>query len=140
MMPYTIGEVAKKFNLTHSTIRYYDQEGLIPNITKDERGNRIFDEEALAGLMTIECLKKSGMPIKDIKKFIDWCQQGDDSLQDRLAMFVAQKEALQAHIQELEHTLTYIDYKVAYYTKALADGTEENVKAHMTNPVLHQIR
>ncbi len=72
-MADTIGAVAKKFNLNPSTLRYYDAEGLIPAIKKNEQGNRIFDEEAVSTLFTIECLKKSGMSIKEIKTFMSWC-------------------------------------------------------------------
>jgi DNA-binding transcriptional MerR regulator len=135
-MKYRIGEVAKKFNLSISTLRYYDKEGLIPFLEKNESGNRIFDDEAISGLITIECLKKSGLSIKDIKTFIDWCREGDESLKDRLEMFLARREALQSQIKELESTLNYIDYKVEYYTKAVADGTERIVKENMTNPRL----
>jgi len=135
-MQYTIGEVAKRFNVNISTLRYYDKEGLIPHLEKNESGNRIFDDESISGLITIECLKKSGMSIKDIKTFIDWCQEGDESLKDRLEMFLARREVLQSQIKELENTLKYIDYKVEYYTKAVADGTERIVKENMSNPRL----
>jgi DNA-binding transcriptional MerR regulator len=135
-MRNTIGEVAKKFNLNISTIRYYDKEGLIPNLEKNESGIRIFDEEAVSALIAIECLKKSGMSIKDIKTFIDWCQEGDETLKERLEMFLARREALQSQIKELESTLNYIEYKVEYYTKAVTDGTEKMVKETMSNPRL----
>jgi DNA-binding transcriptional MerR regulator len=135
-MRYTIGEVAKKFNINISTLRYYDKEGLIPNLEKNESGNRVFDEEAISGLITIECLKKSGMSIKDVKTFIDWCQEGDETLKERLEMFLTRREALQSQIKELQSTLNYIDYKVEYYTKAVLDGTEKVVKEKMSNPRL----
>ncbi|MCM3690826.1 MerR family transcriptional regulator [Neobacillus niacini] len=135
-MRNTIGEVAKKFNLNISTLRYYDKEGLIPNLEKNESGIRIFDEEAVSALIAIECLKKSGMSIKDIKTFIDWCQEGDETLKERLEMFLARREALQSQIKELESTLNYIEYKVEYYTKAVTDGTEKMVKETMSNPRL----
>lgn len=139
-MQYTIGEVAKKFNVNISTLRYYDRMGLIPNLEKSESGNRIFNEEAISGLITIECLKQSGMSLKDIKTFIDWCKEGDESLKDRLEMFLAHREALQSQIKELEDTLSYINFKVDYYTKAVADGTERIVKDNLSNPRLLEIQ
>ena len=139
-MQYTISEVAKKFNVNISTLRYYDKEGLIPQLEKSESGNRIFDDEAISGLITIECLKRSGMSIKDIKTFIDWCQTGDESLEDRLEMFLGRREALQSQIKELESTLNYIEYKVDYYTKAVADGTERIVKETVSNPRLLEMQ
>ncbi|WP_430610366.1 MerR family transcriptional regulator [Enterococcus sp. DIV0876] len=127
-MEDTIGTIAKKFKLNPSTLRYYDAQGLIPAIKKNEQGMRLFDEEAVSTLFTIECLKKSGMSLKEIKTFITWCQVGDESLGERLAMFNERKEALQAQISELEETLAYIDYKISYYTQAVADQTEAHVK------------
>lgn len=127
-MTHTIGAVAKQFNINPSTLRYYDAQGLIPAIKKNEHGVRLFDEEAISTLITIECLKKSGMSLKNIKTFITWCQMGDTSLDQRLAMFKERKESLQAQINELVDTLDYIDYKISYYTQAVTDGTEDSVK------------
>lgn len=135
-MNYTIGEVAKRFNLNASTLRYYDKQGLIPDLKKDEHGNRVFDENAITCLITIECLKESGMSLKDIRAFIDWCQEGDVSLAARLDMFYQRREAVQAQIKELEDTLAYIDFKIGYYSQAVADGTEQRVKETMVNPRL----
>lgn len=135
-MNYTIGEVAKRFHLNASTLRYYDKQGLIPDLKKDENGNRVFDESAITCLITIECLKESGMALKDIKTFIDWCKEGDSSLTARLNMFYQRQEAVKAQIKELEKTLAYIDFKIDYYSQAVADGTEQKVKETMVNPRL----
>ncbi|MGM0213323.1 MerR family transcriptional regulator [Enterococcus sp. AZ109] len=137
-MEYTIGEAAKRFNLNISTLRYYDKQGLIPNLQKNQSGNRIFDENAITCLITIECLKESGMSLKEIKTFIDWCKEGDLSLEKRLEMFLQQRKAVEAQIKELEDTLAYIDFKVGYYTQAVNDGTEQYVKESMINPRLFE--
>ena len=73
MKRYTIGEVAKMYGIAPSALRYYDKEGLLPFIERTEGGARLFKEEDLEWLTTIECLKDTGMPIKMIKQFIDWC-------------------------------------------------------------------
>lgn len=67
---YSIGEVAHQFGLSISTIRYYDKQGLIPNLNKDQTGNRTFTEQNMATIKIIQCLKLAGMQIKDIKVFI----------------------------------------------------------------------
>ena len=72
MSTYTIKDAAKLMNVPPSTIRYYDKEGLIPSIKRKETGYRIFTEEALSALKIIDCLKKTGMPIKDIRQFFQW--------------------------------------------------------------------
>ncbi len=135
-MNYTIGEAAKRFQLNISTLRYYDKQGLIPDLQKNASGNRIFDENAIACLITIECLKESGMSLKEIKTFIDWCKEGDETLEERLNMFYQRREAVEAQIKELENTLAYIDFKIGYYSQAVEDGTEQKVKETMINPRL----
>jgi DNA-binding transcriptional MerR regulator len=123
-MTYTIGEVAKLLNLSVFTIRYYDKEGLLPFIERNSCGKRIFSEADLSTLHIIECLKLTGMPIKEIKRFIDWCSQGDASLEQRYNMFLERKAAVEAQMQELKKTLEVIEYKCWYYKTALDAGTE----------------
>ena len=74
-MYYTISEVAKKFNLTISTLRYYDNEGLFPNLER-KSGVRMFQDREIETIRVIECLKKSGLEIKEIKHFMELCQKG----------------------------------------------------------------
>lgn len=128
---YSIGEVAKMFNLTVPTLRYYDKEGLIPNLYKNSSGIRQFTEENLGAIQTIECLKKAGMPIKDIKSFIDLCGEGDGSLNERLEMFKSLKKNVIKQIVEMQKTLDMINFKCHYYETAVNDGTEANVKEAM---------
>ncbi|GJM74576.1 hypothetical protein HMSSN036_67920 [Paenibacillus macerans] len=76
MKTYSISEVAKELNLTPYTLRYYDKEGLIPFVERTAGGTRLFKESDIEALKIIECLKSTGMPIKEIKNFIDWCSEG----------------------------------------------------------------
>ena len=122
-MQYTIGELSKQRNIPASTLRYYDKEGLLPCMKRTDGGNRIFDDETLARLSIVECLKKTGLSIKDIKAFIDWCEEGDSTIDDRLQLFLRQREAVLAQINQLKCTLQTIDYKIWYYETAKAAGT-----------------
>ncbi|MDO5292919.1 MAG: MerR family transcriptional regulator [bacterium] len=124
MQTYSIGEVGKLLNLTSYTLRYYEKEGLLPNIKRSESGIRRFTEADLGFLKVIDCLKATGMPIKDIKQFIDWCGQGDESLKERYEMFLERKAIVQKQIEELEQVMETIDYKCEYYRTALEAGTE----------------
>ena len=72
-----ISEISKLTKLSISTLRYYDAQGLLPNIKRDKEGNRNFDQQDINTIKIIECLKISGLKIKEIKKFMDWCQEGD---------------------------------------------------------------
>ena len=123
-----IGEVAAQFGLTVPTIRYYDQEGLIPNLQKNESGQRVFTAENIDALQIIECLKDSGMAIKDIKQFMQWVSEGDETLYNRREMFVRLRAQMQEKMNRLQQTMHVLDYKVGYYSKAVQDGTEKYVK------------
>lgn len=124
-MKLTISEVAEKMNLTAHTIRYYDKEGLLPFVERTESGIRYFGKNDLEGLALINCLKSTGMPIKKIKAFIDWCTEGDSTLEQRYEMFLERKESVLEQIAELQKALDRIDHKCWYYKAALEAGTEK---------------
>lgn len=123
---YTIGQVSKLFNLPVSTLRYYDKEGLFPNI-KRSSGIRQFSETELETLRVIECLKKSGLEIKDIKQFINWCSEGNKTYQQRRNLFEQQKKQVEAEIERLNHVLNMIKFKCWYYDEAIKDGNEDRL-------------
>lgn len=128
---YSIGEVANMFNLSVPTLRYYDKENLIPNLQKTESGIRKFNQDNIEAIQVIECLKKAGMPIKDIKIFMAQTQKGDETLPDRLAMFKRLRKQVEAQMRELQKTLDTINFKCDYYQTAVDDGTEKYVKENM---------
>jgi DNA-binding transcriptional MerR regulator len=125
---YTIGQVSEMFNLPVSTLRYYDKEGLFPNITRSS-GIRRFSDNELEALRIIECLKKSGMEIKDIKKFMEWCKQGSSTYPMRKDLFVKQKAVVEQKIEKLERVLDMLRFKCWYYDQAIADGNEDRLQA-----------
>lgn len=123
-MSYSIGQVSKMLNLSVPTLRYYDKEGLLPLLERTETGIRKFNDIDIESLKIVECLKASGMPIKDIKVFINWCGQGDATLKERYDMFLERKAAVEKQIEELEKVKETIDFKCWYYKTALDAGTE----------------
>jgi DNA-binding transcriptional MerR regulator len=123
MMIYTVGEVAKKLNIAASTLRYYDKEGLLPFLERSSGGIRMFKDEDLSGLQMIECLKKTGMPIKDIKHFMDCCIEGDSTIEERLLIMQAQRDSVIAQIKEMQEMLETLNYKCWYYETAKEAGT-----------------
>lgn len=124
---YTIGQVSEMFDLPISTLRYYDKEGFFPNLVR--KGNiRYFSNNEIEALRLIECLKKSGLGIKEINQFFTWVSQGSSSFEKRKELFEARKEAVEAEIQNLQKTLSLLEFKCWYYTKAMEDGTEEYIR------------
>ncbi|KAF6576227.1 MULTISPECIES: MerR family transcriptional regulator [Paenibacillus] len=124
MKTYSISEVAKELNLTAYTLRYYDKEGLMPFVERTSSGTRLFKESDIDALTIIECLKSTGMPIKEIKNFIDWCSGGDSTLQQRYDMFMERKATVEVQMEELKKTMEVIEHKCSYYKTALEAGTE----------------
>ena len=124
-MPYTIKQAAELTNLTPVTLRYYDKQGLLPFMERRESGYRMFSDGDIAMLRVIECLKKSGMSIKDIRQFSEWVLMGDDSLQERYKMFLERKKAVEAQLADLQKTLDFINHKCWYYETAIEAGTEK---------------
>lgn len=136
---YTIKDISEKFNLNISTIRYYDKEGLLKNI-KRENGIRKFDDNDINTIFYIECLKKSGMQLKEIKQFLDYAQEGDSTLKERLEMILSQKEKVKNKIIELEKVLNLLKYKTWYYTTAVSLNSEEKVKNISTDEMPEDIK
>ena len=126
-MAYTIGEMSKMLNVSSSTIRYYDKEGLLPFVERTEGGIRVFKEKYYEFLKIIHCLKATGMQIKDIRKFILLVIQGDKTIDARLKLFQNQKNEVEKQIQQLEEALDTIKFKCWYYETAKVVGNTEFV-------------
>jgi DNA-binding transcriptional MerR regulator len=123
---YTIGQVSEMFQLPISTLRYYDKEGLFPNLER-QSGRRLFSEDEIEALRVIECLKASGLEIKDIKLFMEWCVEGSSTYAKRKALFEARKAAVEEEMIELQKTLDLLKYKCWYYETAIQDGNEDRI-------------
>ncbi len=122
-MFYTIGEMAKIVNVPPSTLRYYDKEGLLPFVERTDGGIRMFKESDYEGLCIINCLKNSGMPLKNIKNFMQMVSQGDASIESRLELIEKQRERVLQDLEKIQQLLKILDYKVWYYSTAKAAGT-----------------
>lgn len=122
-MLYTIGEMAKKLHVAPSTLRYYDKEGLLPFVERSSGGMRMFSDDDFEWLSIIECLKKTGMSLKDIKTFIGWCMEGDSTIDQRLMLIERQRDAVIAQMAQVQETLETLNYKKWYYETARDAGT-----------------
>jgi DNA-binding transcriptional MerR regulator len=125
IMFYSIGEVAKKLNLPTSTLRYYDREGLLSNVKRSSGGIRVFSDADVATLKVVECLKATGMQIVDIKQFLDWCAEGDRTLQKRRDMFYERRAVVEKQMEALQKTLDMVQFKCWYYETACEVGGED---------------
>lgn len=136
---YTIGQVAEMYSLPVSTLRYYDKEGLFPNLERTS-GIRRFSDRELEALHVIECLKRSGLEIKDIKQFMQWCAQGSSTYEQRHELFLRQREAVEAEMEKLRRVKAMIDFKCWYYETAVADGGEDRIRAMLPDKLPDDIQ
>ncbi len=136
---YTIGQVSEMFGLPISTLRYYDKEGLFPALQRTS-GIRRFSDTEIEALRVIECLKKSGLEIKDIKQFMEWCGQGSRTYPQRKELFEKQIETVKAEMEHMHRVLDLLTYKCWYYEQAIADGNEERLKAMEPKDMPEEIR
>lgn len=127
-MYYTIGEVSEMFGLPVSTLRYYDKQGLFPNLIR-ESGIRKFSDNEIETLRVIECLKKSGMEIKDIRQFMEWCTEGASTYSNRLELIQKQKQRAEAEIMQMNRSLDMLKFKCWYYEQLVNGSSENAVKA-----------
>lgn len=146
-MPYTIGEIAKYLNIPSSTLRFYDKMGLMPFVDRSESGIRLFKDSDIEWLLIIDCLKKSGMPVKNIREFIKLVEQGDASIDKRLEMFQQQRRHVEETIASLEEQLKILKFKCWYYKTAKEAGTtkvprnmKEDELPEEIRPVRHKLR
>ena len=136
---YTIGEVSEMFGLPVSTLRYYDKQGLFPEITRVS-GIRKFSERELESLRVIECLKKAGLEIKDIPQFRIWCNEGPSTYPQRKALFEERKAHMEEEIAHMNRALDMLKFKCWYYEQAIQDGSEDAVKTLIPDRLPDNIR
>lgn len=122
-MNYSIGEMARIIGVAPSTLRYYDREGLLPFVERTDGGIRVFQDKDIAALRLIQCLKKTGLSIRGIREFIALPDDGEETIERRLAILTQQKEALSAQMKELSEMAEVVDYKLWYYRTAKSAGT-----------------
>lgn len=117
--------MAQQAGIPASTLRYYDKEGLLPFVERTPGGIRIFQDRDMEWLRVIGCLKRAGMPLKDIRRYIQLAMEGDGTIGERLELFRKQRKLLRARMAELQATLDVLEYKCWYYETAQAAGTVE---------------
>lgn len=120
---YSIGDISKMLNISISTLRYYDKSGLLPLVNRSSGNIRVFDDTDVECLKMIECLKNTGMPLKDIKQFFEWCEEGDSTIDQRYKLFMHQKEKTEKQISLLQNALKRINYKCEFYRLSKKNGT-----------------
>ena len=117
---YTMMQVCREVDMTYQTLKYYCNEGLIPNVKRDGNNRRIFDEKDVKWIKDLTCLKKCGLSIQEMKEYFELCLQGESTILRRKQMLTEKRKALKSSIQELEDSVAYIDWKQNFYDEVLS--------------------
>lgn len=127
-MNYTIKQVSEMTGLSIPTIRYYDKEGLLPDLQRKESGYRIFSDRDLEAIDLIGCFKESGLTIREIRHFMSLVRQGDVTLDERLAIFQTNVARLEEKLAAVQNALEHSRRTLAFYEIAAKTGSEETAK------------
>lgn len=119
-MTYTMMQVCREADLTYQTLKFYCNEGLVPNVKRDKNNRRVFDEHDVKWIKDLVCLKKCGMSIKEMKEYLDLCLGGERTIPQRKEMLTKKQEVLRDSIKELEDSVAYIDWKQSFYDEVLS--------------------
>lgn len=117
---YTMMQVCRELNMTYQTLKFYCNEGLIPNVKRDNNNRRIFDEHDVQWIKDLTCLKKCGMSIQEMKEYLDLCLQGETSIPQRKAMLAQKRTDLLSEIEALNASVAYVDWKQNFYDDVLS--------------------
>ena len=136
---YTIGQVSEMFSIPASTLRYYDKEGLFPGIER-KSGIRKFSDREIEALRVIECLKNSGLEIREIKQFMEWSTEGSATYQQRKELFETRLKKVAEEMDNLQKTMDMLKYKCWYYETAIQDGNEERILSMLPDKLPPEIQ
>ena len=128
-MIYTMMQACGQTNMTYQALKFYCNEGLVPNVKRDKNNRRVFDDRDIAWISSLTCLKKCGMSIQEMKEYLALCMQGESTIPQRKEMLARKQAELREQMKELEGSIAYIDWKQNFYDEILA-GTrpyESNV-------------
>lgn len=121
---YTMKDVCKEVNMPYETLKFYCNEGLVPNIKRDKNNYRIFDDNNVAWIKSLTCLKNCGMSLQEMKEYLALCLEGPSTIQERKIILEKKRNALLQKIAELQKSIDYIDWKQNFYDDVLSGKTE----------------
>ena len=120
---YSMKEACTLTNMTYENLKFYCNEGLVPNVKRDRRNYRVFDEHDIKWIQSLNCLKSCGMSIAEMKQYLALCMEGEGTIPERKVILAEKKEPLLKSITELQKAVAYIDWKQRFYDDVLSGKT-----------------
>ncbi|WP_337039227.1 MerR family transcriptional regulator [Paenibacillus illinoisensis] len=112
---YTISEMQSILNINASTLRYYEKEGILPEIERNDGGRRVYREEHVLLMKFLLCLKDTGMSIEDLKAYMNLGYQVETMLEDRRDILIQHKKSVEHQITQIQSNLERINQKIGFY-------------------------
>lgn len=134
-MNYSMKEVSEKFNITSYTLRYYEREGLLPFVKRDNNGRRVYNDDDLGWIQLVGCMRATGMSIAYIKNYVDACTKGNDSLKERRKIMLEQKELIMEEINKYNNLLELVNMKLDYYDEKISRDDLKKAMSEKTNKI-----
>ena len=120
---YSMKEACTLTNMTYENLKFYCNEGLVPNVKRDRRNYRVFDKHDIKWIQSLNCLKSCGMSIAEMKQYLALCMEGEGTIPERKVILAEKKETLLKSITELQKAVAYIDWKQRSYDDVLSGKT-----------------
>lgn len=121
---YTMKETCQKVDMNYETLKFYCNQGLIPNVKRDKNNYRIFDDRNVAWIQSLSCLKNCGMSIQEMKEYLDLCLEGESTIPERKLILDKKRKELEKKVAELNKSIDYIDWKQGFYDDVLSGKTK----------------
>lgn len=121
---YSMKQVCAEANLTYEALKFYCNQGLVPNVKRDANNRRVFDDNDVAWIKSLTCLKSCNMSIQEMKTYLDMCLQGPVSIPERQEMLAIKRVELEKKLAEIQASIDYIDWKQGFYEDVLTGKTE----------------
>lgn len=121
---YSMKETCEATGLTYDTLKFYCNEGLIPNVKRDKNNYRIFNDDDISWIKSLSCLKNCGMSIVEMKEYLELCLKGESSIPERKVILDAKLRELEHKKQEIQDSIDYIHWKHQFYDDVLSGKTK----------------
>lgn len=113
-------QACEQTQLSYETLKFYCNQGLVPNVKRDKNNRRIFSEKDIAWIKSLSCLRNCGMSISEMKEYIKLCIIGESTIPDRKAILAIKRTALTEQMKQLQECIDYIDWKQGFYDDVLS--------------------
>ena len=121
---YTMKDACEKTELSYETLKFYCNQGLVPNVKRDKNNRRIFNDKDIAWINSLNCLRNCDMSLSEMREYIDLCIEGESSIPKRKEILIAKRASLVEKLHQVQDSIDYIDWKQGFYDDVLSGKTK----------------